>query len=350
MKAPQVLVDAVQHNCDVADARHARDMTLCTYLLEMRELYRWEQEMPLTAMPPKDALGRWLTEREARWNQLEESTYQALPVEDGRLDPFEARAVNDRLLPQGLVYGAGYGRFHQPQFFLGTLVRRETRHGVEVLVAGREHARGISAPPAAFHGGAILVRQDALRRWLWEKVELWGMKKGGGPLAMALEAYDFEADPDGALERMTEAETETLILHELGEALADGILGPAWSTMLSGFQSRRAEVLARAVRDNLADCLSTLPVLLERDARASLHFYFAHREGLRRELFPSLTAAYRVWCESDATSELRAVADAGREHWTWVARRLLEMTPGDPAAAEAEVEGLLSGEPLTLAL
>ncbi|HSD60749.1 MAG TPA: hypothetical protein VLC55_07840, partial [Burkholderiales bacterium] len=62
MQTLQLLVNAVQRNCDIADARHARDMTLCTYLLEMRELYRWEQDMPLTALPPKDALGRWLTE------------------------------------------------------------------------------------------------------------------------------------------------------------------------------------------------------------------------------------------------------------------------------------------------
>src|SRR5512134_2735857 len=350
MQTLQPLVDAVQRNCDIADARHARDMTLCTYLLEMRELYRWEQDMPLTALPPKDALGRWLTEREARWNGLESSAYETLPVEQCRLDPFDVEAINDRLLPKGLVYGAGYGRFHQPQFFLGELERRETREGVRVLVAGRERARGISAPPAAYQNGAILVRQDALRRWLWEKVELWGMKKGGGPLAAALEAYGFEADPEGALERMTGAETETLILHELGEALAEEALGPAWAEMLAGFRGRRAEVLARAVRDNLADCLSTLPALLERDARASLHFYFAHREGMRRELFPSLTAAYRSWCESGATDALLAAVDAGSEHWRRSALGLLDLTRSDPAAAETGVEALLSPEPPPLAL
>ena len=36
------LVEAVQANCNITDARHARNMTMCTYLLEMRELYRWE--------------------------------------------------------------------------------------------------------------------------------------------------------------------------------------------------------------------------------------------------------------------------------------------------------------------
>jgi hypothetical protein len=350
MQVLQPLVEAVQRNCDIADARHARDKTLCTYLLEMRELYRWEQDIPLTALPPKDALGRWLTEREARWNGLEASAYEALPVDDRRLDPFEARAINDRLLPLGLVYGGGYGRFHQPQFFLGMLERREFRQGIEVLVAGREHARGVSAPPAAYQDGSILVRRDALRRWLWEKIELWGSRKGGGPLTAALEAYGFEGDPEGALERMTEAETETLILHELGEAEAENLLGPAWAEMLAGFRGRRAEVLARAVRDNLADCLSTLPALLEREAPASLHFYFAHREGLGRELFPALTAAYNAWRETGADGALRDAARRGAEHWLQSARRLLDLARGNAASGEATVEALLSGEPLPLAL
>ena len=37
------LVAAVQANCHISDARHARNMTLCTYLLEMRECYRRER-------------------------------------------------------------------------------------------------------------------------------------------------------------------------------------------------------------------------------------------------------------------------------------------------------------------
>ncbi len=57
-----------------------------------------------------------------------------------------------------------------------------TAHGFEVLVTGCEYARDITALPAAFQNGAIYVRQDALRRWLWEKVELWSVKKGDGPL------------------------------------------------------------------------------------------------------------------------------------------------------------------------
>ncbi|HEX6828107.1 MAG TPA: hypothetical protein VF104_03910 [Burkholderiales bacterium] len=133
--------------------------------------------MALQAPPAKEALGLWITEREARWNSLESSDYRALPVEGSILVPFEARAVNAQLLPPRWVYGGGYRRFHQPQFFLGELELREIRQGIEVLVAGRECARGISAPPAVYQNGAILVRRDALRRWLREKISSCGASR-----------------------------------------------------------------------------------------------------------------------------------------------------------------------------
>ncbi len=42
----QQTMGAVQTNCDIADARHARDMSMCNYLPAMRDFYRWEQQVP----------------------------------------------------------------------------------------------------------------------------------------------------------------------------------------------------------------------------------------------------------------------------------------------------------------
>jgi len=317
------LIAAVQRNCDIADARHAREVTMCTYLLQMRELYCWERKLPLAAQPPKDELANWLTRREARWNELENCEYETLPIGTRRFDPFEADAINRELATHGLVYGAGYGRFHRPHFFLAALERELTRNGSRVRVAGCEYARDLAAVPAALQGDTIYVRREALRRWLWESVELWRARKNGGALARALECWGLEAGDEAAFERMVEAETETLILHELGEARAAAKLGSAWEDMLGGLEDRRAELLARAVRDNLADCLTTLPALLERDAQASLHFWFSHLDGMRRELFPALAAAYRDWRDSGSVAALEATIGTGAAHWERVARGLL---------------------------
>jgi hypothetical protein len=110
---------------------------------------------------------------------------------------------------------------------------------------------------------------------------------------------------------MSDEEAETLILHELGEAKAETLLGPAWPDLIASFSGRRAEILARAVRDNLADCLSTLPRLIERKAAGSMHFYFANFEGVRGKVFPLLTRAYRDWRESGNLAPLREAAQRG---------------------------------------
>jgi hypothetical protein len=326
---------AVQRNCDIADARHAREATMCTYLLQMRELYGWEQGLALEAQPARAEVSRWLTEREAAWSALEEEDYGPLPLGGHGYAPFDAAALNRELLARGLVYGAGYGRFHRPHFFLAELAGDGMREGVRVLVAGRELARDISAIPAALQGETIFVRRDALRRWLWEKVEFWRARRPAGALASALEHWGLAAGDDAAFERMVDAEIETLVLHELGEARAGARLGAAWEEMLAGLADRRLEILARAVRDNLADCLSTLPALLERDARGSLHFWFSQLDGMRREIFPALGSAYASWRESGRAAALTDAIGAGAAHWERVARQFLSSPGGADARAVA---------------
>jgi hypothetical protein len=340
---------SVQRNCHIADARHAREMTLCNYLLEMREFYRWEHELPLARALPRQELGCWISEREALWDGLQADALEPLRLGERSYDAFEVEAINAALVPQGLVYGAGYGRFGKPHFFLAQLERHQPRQGLTLFVSGCEYARDLSAPPAALLDGAVFLRRDALRRWLWEKVEIWGVRKGDGALKSALECYGFAADAEAALERMAEQEAETLILHELGEAMAEPLLGAAWRDLIASFKSRRAEILARAVRDNLADCLSTLPRLIEGDAACSIHFYFANFEGMRASLFPLFAQAYRNWRESGNLDPLRAAAQAGSAHWHEAALRLLRVHQSNSVAAEETIADW-SADPAALAL
>ena len=318
------LAAAVQANCDRSDARHAQDLTLCTYLLEMRELYRWEQAVPFGAPLPQAEVSAWIAAREALWDEVAEDGLAPLPIGDGLFDPYDVDTVNDALAGRGLVYGAGIGRFGKPQFFLADLLRDEDAQGCRVLVAGREHARDLSGAPGASRGGTIYVRRESLARWLWERAEGWRAHRRDGALQAALAAYGFAADPAAAMAAMVDGEERAIVLHEQGECRAAALLGPAWEALMASLSRRRTELFVRAVRDLLADCLTTLPALLaDERAAGSVHFWFANLQGTRRELFPGAVAAYARWCAGEQ-SALQAVVEAGASHWQRAAERMLE--------------------------
>lgn len=344
MRSLPELTGAVQRNCDISDARHAGDYGLCTFLLKMREYYRWEHELPLALALPKDELGEWLNFREQLWNSIETEQFAPLPLADVALDPFEVEAANRELVPRGFVYSAGYGRFQKPLFFLGRLLRVEQRAGFTILVSSCEYARELAAPPAMLQGRTIYLRQESARRYLWEKIEEWQWRKQDNAMARALASYQFMTDTETALDRMVENEIETMILHELGEATAGEMLGERWQEMVAAVARTKAEPIARAVRDHLADCLSTLPALLERENLPALHFYFATFDALRRQLFPQAMQAYEHFLKHADLDRLRQVTRAGQDYWLATARALLAGYDQYPAGCAAAIEALLGDE------
>ena len=343
------LIDTVQKNCTITDARHARDMTMCTFLLEMREYFRWEMEIPFHARLPKDELGEWLNARESIWDTVEEEDFTPLPLSDNGVDPFEFDLVNRELIPQGLVYSSGLGRFRKPHFVLAQLHRQEQREGLNVLVAGCEYARDLIAPPATLRDGTIFLRMDSIRRLLWNKYEEWQWREKNSALGRAFMYYGFDHDIERGLDRMAEAEAEAMILHEVGEARAEKMLGEAWGAMLNQLTAKHAELLARAVRDHLADCLVTLPTLLQRAAHGSVHFYIANLSGLRRALFPIVITAYEQWQQTGDSEMFLSVITHAESHWLNIARDLMDTFNAEAPNGDARLSHL-AGHPEFISL
>lgn len=332
------LTRVVQKNCDISDARYAGDFSLCVYLLKMREFYRWEHEIPLDRALSKDAVGAWLDEREHLWDAIESAAFEPLPLDRGELDPFDTAAINHALIPHGCVYSGGYGRFNKPHFFLGALRERQERDGHTLYISTCEYARDLVAPPAMRLGNDIYVRQESVRRFLWERIEETRWAPCNEIMRRALAAYGFESDADAALERMTQNEADTMILHELGEGRAGLLLGAEWEQILAATTRTPAEIALRAIRDLLADCLVTLPRLIERDNVAALHFHFANFIGMRRQLYPRALDAYRCWTGGGDMNEVRAAAAAGADLWLDTARALIDVSRRAGAASGAAIE------------
>jgi hypothetical protein len=362
--ARQALVCAVQANCDRADARHAGDLTLCIYLLQLRELYRWEQGLPLTAELARPAVARWIAEREQRWSALEEDAgadpgepgapgapartdaaghWQRLPLPglaEGA-DPFDVEGINTTLRPHGLCYGAGYLGPQRPNFFLAELDHWREHEACKVQVCGRELARGMQAPPAALQGRLIVLRRESMARWLWERYEAFAPRRSPGAFAEVVRTYGLDADFEAALPRLLDEQGETLILHEQGEWQVGRRLEPGWGRLREALTSRRADLFVRAVRDQCADLTVTLPTLLAQGAWSALHFWFSAYEGLRAQLHPGLQAAYEAWRRGAGEAALQHAVSAGGAHFEALAGRLLALHAERGDAITAAVEALM---------
>jgi len=320
------LVGTVRRNCHISDARHAGNYTMCTFLLKMRELYRWEHNIPLTTSLPREDIGNWLRRRENDWHELEAADYEPLQVGSRSIDPFDAAAANEALIPEGHVYHSGLGLFGKPHFFLGSLHQHERGSDSNILVSSREYARDLVAPPAMMRDNTIFISRESVRRYIWEKIEEWQFRGSHvSPLSRALDDFEHGTDMEDVLDLLTDNISETMILHELGEMMAGKMLGEEWQQMLLVISSSKAEMIARAARDLLADCLALLPALIETGNTTALHFYFAGYSGLRRSLYPEAVSAYQHWIEHDDLSQMRAVARTGIVRWQRTTAEILDL-------------------------
>ena len=351
------LAETVQYNCHVSDARHGADDSLCVYLMKMREYYRWEKRLPLGAVLERDRVGDWLADRERLWEDLEGAELKPIALEGESFDPFDAESINARLASHGLVYSGGLGRRAKPHFVLGDLECRERSGECALYIVADEYARDLTAPPAMTQGRTIYLRRESLKRLLWERLEGWRWSRPDNALGRAFACYDLEGNLDEALEAMADREIRTLLLHEQGEVAAGRCLGDDWDRMLLSLSHTPAELMARAVRDHLADCLVTLPALAEGLEPASLHFYVGNLTGMRKEIFPALLDAYRAWLvpggEGEASASAHsgqagreaypfaALAERGREHWGCVALALLDLYRERGAGAVGAIRELV---------
>ena len=82
-------------------------------------------------------------------------------------------------------------------------------------------------------GEPIVLRRESLARWLWEKFEAFSLRRAEGPFKALVDAYALHDSAAfvAALPRLVDEQSETLLLHELGEHRAGQWLEPGWSAM-----------------------------------------------------------------------------------------------------------------------
>jgi len=338
---PQNLEKSVQVNCHISDARFAGNYTLCIYLLKMREYYRWEQNIPYTTKLSYEQIGSWLAEKEGLWDEVEDNDYQSLILDDGIYDPFDNERINQHLQQHQLIYSGGYASYGKPVFFLAELEHKTVYDDYTLYVAGHELARDLTAPPGMASNKTIFIRKESLRRFIWEKFEESHWHKQENPLARALACYDFHNQPDQSLENMASMETDTVLHHEIGEIQASKLLGDAWDEMVMDMPRSQIEFMARAIKDHIADAVSTLPRLIENCEEAQLHFYFANFTAMRKLMFPSLYEAYQIWQKQGNINPLQELTEQSKQHWIALASQMLEIFDASQVEGYREMQALI---------
>ena len=340
------LIKTVQKNCHIADASHAGDYTLCIYLLKMRELYRWEQKERFSTNLANNTVGVWLRQREDLWEKLEGADYLNIEIENESISPFESDSINAILKKHQLVYSGGMGINNRPHFFLADLHLHQQHDDYSLYISGKEYARDMSAPPAMSHQNNIYIRKESFRRLLWEQLETWRWNKPDNALGRAFACYDCDNDLDKALIQMTDAEIENVILHERGEIQAGQLLGEEWQTLLFSLPHSKASIMLRAIRDHLADSLTTLPALLICNSASSWHFYFGNLNNMRKDLFPSLIKGYDEWYQTGSLSKMSEIIEQGQNHWLQLCQQILQLNGTDIKSLQNEIQSLIENNRL----
>ena len=292
------LTRQVLNNCEISDAQHAGLYSICGLALRLRDLYKWENGLSPWIEKDSTEILDWIADKEQLWEGLADEKYSDLTIGDTHHDPFNTAEINAVLEPQGFLYGAGYAFSLKPTFFLATIKNKSQANGYTVYTLERELARDLLTLPVLSQDNLILLRTDAARLYIWDQIAF--VKKSGRPaLGFALQHCGLKEQHPAALRQhlpaIVAAQKDNFIYHEIGE-MKDSAFDPhIWRELIAAFPHSPVELLARAVKDLLADTTQhgTLRYIIKHRKAAALGFYVAFQDGLIKELFPELRTAFR---------------------------------------------------------
>lgn len=310
-----VLLDDIKYNCDVSDARFWGFFSVCGLLMRYRDLFRSEKGLKPWAVLDQQEILSWIAAKEARWPELEQAKFRDLVIGNRKYHPFDVFEINQALAEQRLIYGAGYGMFMKPTFFLAALREVRELSGLTVYISGTERVRDLFSAPGMAQGTTIFLRLEPLTMLLLYKFSELNIRRISS-LEDAFARYGFgqrQLIDDGfskRLEQMAENYLDVLLCHEIAEAREDV---PEWKDLLVLAEGRNVEMYLRAIKDLIADTSDVGPYrrIVETRDRGALSLTIALMEGFRRALFPEIKDAYVEFTEHEKWSAVEQARSVG---------------------------------------
>ena len=334
----------IQANCHRSDARFSGSFSLCGLLLRLRDYYKWEQGLPPWGEADTPRVLSWIEAREELWDRLTEEELKHLTWRGRNLDPFDSDGINTDLARQGWYYCSGYAAFLKPSFFLGRVYQRESLNGFEVVYLDNEIARDLFTVPAMTRDSVILARLRPLAAYVWDSILHAGASRRKA-MDMALAVYGLSR-PDLSkpaptwaprLTAMLKREIEPFVRHEYGEATDQTFPRKQWQTIISGYPHTRIELMARTIKDLLADTgdKGRLKFIIENGRVGSLGVFLAQLDGMPARLFPEIQPAFDRFLRNKDWREIETARLKARDRAQAMACDLLELldrSKGDQCA------------------
>ncbi|MGE5173952.1 MAG: Sfum_1244 family protein [Betaproteobacteria bacterium] len=314
------LIKDIKFNCDVSDAQYWGYFSVCGLLMRYRDLYRSETGLKPWADIRRDEIAAWIASKETKWPELEREPYRKLTIGNQTFDPFDVSGINRVLRQEKLIYGAGYGMYLKPSFFLAELRSVQEISGLTAYTSGRELVRDLLTSPGMLQEKSIFLRLEPLMVLLLYKHSELNARRVSA-LEDAFARYGFphrqiiDSTFEQRLETMAERYAEILLAHELAEAVEEV---REWKEVLSlAAGDRQVEHFLRAVKDLLADTSDQGPYkrIIETRDRGALGLSIALTDGYRKILYPEIKEAYAALSSDVDWTVVEQVRRAGYERF-----------------------------------
>ena len=323
------LLRDIKFNCDVSDAQYWGYFSICGLLMRYRDLYRSEKGLAFRAEIGREDIGAWIQAKEATWPELEQRSFRSLILDGKSYDPFDLAGINRLLVPQGLIYGAGYGMYMKPTFFLARLVSVSEVDGLMVYTSDAELVRDLFTSAGMLQGTSILLRLEPLTMLLMSRFSSLNPRKATA-LDDAFAQYGFhyqqiiDSTFEERLKSMALRYSEAILYHERAEAREQV---PEWKDLLRTAGDRKAEHYIRAIKDLVADTSDHGPFkrMIETRDRGALSLHLALAEGFPKALFPEMKAAYALFLQNGEWELIEAARIAGRERFFLQRSRIIDI-------------------------
>jgi hypothetical protein len=306
----------VKYNCDVSDARDNGIYSICTLVLKLRNLYKWENGLDPWQEPDSPVLLDWIAAKEEYWETLQDKEFMQIPLNGEEVDPFLLSEIKKAV------------------FFIAEILEEKEVQGCPTLILGNEKARELSSPFAMLQDDKIYIRREPLRFFFWDQIQEispscrismqqalagYGMLRESCSLDREKLIHDFDS--------MIDQELDIFIYHEVGESQEILPDGDILKKIVSQYPASVLELVVRSVKDILADThpKGLLKHIINHEKKSSLGFYISFLDGMRKHLSPEIREASKQFWEKNDWSQIEKARQEVRKKNKRVAELLQEM-------------------------